>query len=59
MTREEAYKKLQEGHKVTNSWFFVDEYLYMDENKIKTHEGTNYTTEFWNIEWIVFFLLGF
>jgi hypothetical protein len=54
MDKQEAYKAMKEGKKLTHKYFGVNEYIYLLNGQITTEDGYNYTSEFkkpnsWNM----------
>ena len=47
LTKQEAYKSIEEGKKVTHRYFDDNEYIYMNERgEIITEDNCNFTKEF-------------
>jgi hypothetical protein len=49
MTRADALKTLEFGHKITHQLFGDDEYLYQKDGTIYTEDGFPVMDEFWEI----------
>lgn len=50
MTREEAYKAMKNGEKITHQYFSSNEYYEMKGSQILAEDGVNHTTIFWSQE---------
>lgn len=48
MTREEAFKAMQEGKCISHRYFTHDEYYEMKNNKIIAEDNVNHTNTFWS-----------
>lgn len=48
MTRHEAYKSMEQGHKVAHRFFSSDEYICILNGRMVTEEGYNFE-EGWSI----------
>lgn len=48
MTREEAYKAMQEGKKITHNYFSGDEFYELKNGKIMAEDNVNHTSTFWD-----------
>lgn len=61
-TKDQAYKLMQNGHKVTHRYFGSDEYIYIDEqNRMYAEDGCRFergwemrTEDFWKDGWAVY-----
>jgi len=61
MTKQEAYKAMEDGHKVTHEWFSFDEYVYIKDDKMYTEDGYRFEdgwedrkTDDWQTGWRIF-----
>lgn len=48
MTRQEAYKAMKNGSKITHGYFSEGEYYQLVGNKIIAEDGINHTAIFWS-----------
>jgi hypothetical protein len=51
-SREEAYKQLLIGNKVTHKYFTSNEYLVLSEGKIYDEDGFVYEDGFWSNDFL-------
>lgn len=48
MNRQEAYKEMQNGEKISHRFFASDEYYCIKNGKIIAEDGVNHTSIFWS-----------
>ncbi len=48
MTREDAFKEMKKGNKITHSYFSDEEFYEMKDGKIIAEDGVDHTSVFWS-----------
>ena len=50
LTRDQAYKAMQDGNKVAHYYFASHEYYQLINGKIIAEDGVNHTSVFWSTD---------